>query len=223
MGEPCRLTTVSRMAATEKIAWQGVLIAVQPRIRLGRSFDQRSHTYLGYALRVRGTVGTETRDFLVGVGQGAHAKHQFQAGDTVSGEALPVTDPRLETVEFYKVSGLASMRHEQEAKTQPPPWRGVPPPLAVYRERGHRRLATRTYEEKCTACIWGCHMAVEMIIDQWNPNKRRYRTETFCYGPLSCALYQSGRQRRAPGRRGMTYIEENWIDEEATSHRRPEE
>jgi hypothetical protein len=24
-------------------------------------------------------------------------------------------------------------------------------------------------------------MAVEMIIDQWNPSKRRYRTETFCY------------------------------------------
>jgi hypothetical protein len=27
-------------------------------------------------------------------------------GDTVSGEALPVGDPRLETVEFYKVSNL---------------------------------------------------------------------------------------------------------------------
>jgi len=27
-------------------------------------------------------------------------------GDTVSGEALPVADPCLETVEFYKVSNL---------------------------------------------------------------------------------------------------------------------
>lgn len=26
-----------------------------------------------------------------------------------------------------------------------------------------------TYEEKCTTCIWGYPMAVEMIIDQWNP------------------------------------------------------
>ena len=31
-------------------------------------------------------------------------------------------------------------------------------------------------------------MAVEMIIDHWNPNKRRYRTETFCYGPRACPL-----------------------------------
>ena len=26
-----------------------------------------------------------------------------------------------------------------------------------------------------------------------------------------------------PGRRGMTYTEEDWIDDEATSHRRPDE
>jgi hypothetical protein len=25
-------------------------------------------------------------------------------------------------------------------------------------------------------------MAVEMINDRWNPGKRCYRTETFCYG-----------------------------------------
>ena len=87
----------------EKIPWHGVLISVQPRIRLSRSFDQRSHTYLGYTLKVRGSVATEAREFLLGVGQGAHAKHQFRAGDTVSGDALPVVDPRLETVEFYKV------------------------------------------------------------------------------------------------------------------------
>ena len=90
----------------EKIAWQGVLLSVQPRIRLTRSFDQRSHTYLGYTLKVSGRVGSEAREFLVGIGQGAHTKHQLQAGNAVSGNALPVADPRLETVEFYKVSKL---------------------------------------------------------------------------------------------------------------------
>ena len=60
-------------------------------------------------------------------------------------------------------------------------------------------------------------MPVEMIIDQWNPSRRRYRTETFCYGPLSCPLYQSGPVRTVPGRRrGMTYTEEGWVDDEAT-------
>jgi hypothetical protein len=42
---------------------------------------------------------------------------------------------------------------ERIAETPPPPWRRVPPPLPVYRERGHRRLAVRTYEEKCATCI----------------------------------------------------------------------
>ena len=214
---------IPRSRTVEKIPWQGVLISVQPRIRLNRSFDQRSHTYLGYALRVRGSIGGETREFLVGVGEGAHAKHRFRAGDTASGDALPVADPRLETVEFYKVSDLRVSVREIEEETQPPPWRGIPPPLSIYRERGHRRLAARAYEEKCTSCMWGCLMAVEMIIDQWNPERRRYRTGTFCYGPLSCPLYRSGPPRKVPGRRGMTYTEEDWIDEEATSHRGPDE
>jgi len=216
--------TLLRNVGCEKIAFQGVLLAVQPRIRLTRSFDQPSHTYLGYALKVRGRVGSETRDFLVGVGQGAHAKHQFRAGTAVSGDALPVPDARLETVELYKVSKLKVGRSEAEKEAPPPPWRGVPPPLSDYREFGHRRLAARTFQDKCWNCIWGCRMPVEMIIDQWNPSRRRYRTETFCYGPLSCRLYQAGPARTVPGRRPeMIYTEEDWVDEEATSHRRPEE
>ncbi len=30
----------------------------------------------------------------------------------------------------------------------PPPWETIPPELEVYRERGHRRLAARTYASK---------------------------------------------------------------------------
>ena len=67
-------------------------------------------------------------------------------------------------------------------------------------------------------------MPVEMIIDRWNPQRRCYRIETFCYGPLSCRLYQAGSARSVPERRpGMIYTEEDWVDEEATSHGRPEE
>ena len=207
----------------DKIPWHGVLFAVQPRIRLTRSFDQRSHTYLGYTLKLRGRVGSEAREFLVGVGQVAHAKHHFQAGTLVSGEALPVADPRLETVDLYRVSKLKVGLPEGEEQQLPPPWRGVPPPLAVYRERGHRRLADRTFKSRCASCIWGCRMPVEMIIDDWNPSPRRYRTETFCYGPRSCPLYQAGPVRTVPGRRGMSYTEADWVDEEETAHRRSED
>ncbi len=201
-----------------------MLISVPPRIRLNRSFDQSSHTYLGYALTVRGSVGTQSHEFRLGVGQGAHAKHLFRVGDSVSGDALPVADPRLETAEFYKVGNLkVGLRSPEQERPPPPPWRAIPPPLAFYRERGHRRLAARTYQEKCASCMWGCWMAVDMIIDQWNPSQRRYRTETFCYGPLSCPLYQSGPVRKVPGRKGMSYTEEDWVDVDATAHRRPDD
>jgi hypothetical protein len=66
-------------------------------------------------------------------------------------------------------------------------------------------------------------MPVEMIIDQWNPSRRRCRTETFGYGPRSFQPDQPGPARRVLGRRGMTYTEEDWVDDEATSHCRPEE
>jgi hypothetical protein len=208
-----------RGARLEKLSWLGKIVSVQPRIRLTRSFDERSHTYLGYALRVQGTVGDERREFSVGIGKGAHAKHQFQAGDIVSGVSEPVADSRLESVEFYKTSGLKVLERAETQAVLPPPWQGAPPELETYRARGHRRLDARTYEAKCQCCIWGCKMAVEMIIDQWNPSVRRYRSETFCYGPKSCSLYKAGPTRKVPGRKGMTWEEEDWIDDEATRHR----
>lgn len=66
-------------------------------------------------------------------------------------------------------------------------------------------------------------MAVTMIIDPWNPSERRRRFETFCYGPKSCRFYRAGATRRVPGRRGMQWEEEDWVDEEATAHRGPDE
>ena len=206
-----------------KIDWEGAVLSVQPRIRLTRSFDQRSHNYLGYVLRVRGVLGGEARDFIVALGKGAHAKHQLRAGDRVSGRGEPVLDARTETADLYKVSRLKVIARKREAAAEPPPLLGVPPALEVYRGRGHRRLAAKTYTTKCWACIWGCEMAVEMIVDHWNPSVRRYRRETFCYGLKSCALYKAGPTRKVPGRKGMSWEEEDWVDEDATAHRGPDE
>src|SRR5512134_2267100 len=206
-----------------KIAWEGDIVSVQPRIRLTRSFDQRSHTYLGYALRVSGAVDGRPREFSVGIGKTAQGKHGFQAGDRVSGEAEPVADPRLEPVELYKVAKLRLLGRTTAPAPTAPPWTGIPPTLETYRERGHRRLDVRTYEAQCSTCIWGCRMPVEMIIDQWNPSVREHRFETFCYGPKSCPLYRAGPTRKVPGRKGMSWEEEDWVDEEATAHRGPDE
>jgi hypothetical protein len=188
-----------------------------------RSFDQRSHSYLGYVLRVEGTIGHERGEFLIAVGKAAHKKHQFRVGMEASALAVPVPDARLETAGFYKTSGIKILRDAEDAPPAGPPFHGVPPNLDTYRSRGHRRLDTRTYETKCSACMWGCRMPVEIILDHWNPSKKRYRFETFCYGPKSCSFCRTGPPRKVPGRKGMSYTEEDWVDDDATSHRGPDD
>jgi hypothetical protein len=39
----------------------------------------------------------------------------------------------------------------------------------------------------------------------------------------ACPLYRSGPERKVPGRHGMSYTEEDWVDDEATSRRGPDE
>jgi len=209
-------------ARTEKVEWSGEVVSVQPRIRLLRSFDERTHSYLGYVLGIEGRCGEQTGAFAVAIGKGAQAKHQFRVGMRVSGVAVAVPDPRMETAGYYKASRL-NLLAGPEPQITPPPFHGTPPELTTFRSRGHRRLATQTYKGQCSTCQWGCLMPVEMIIDHWNPSKRRYRFESFCYGPLSCPLYRPGPNRKVPGRKGMSYTEEDWVDEEETSHRGPDE
>jgi hypothetical protein len=214
---------VGSLASLEKVAWSGRVAAVQPRVRLTRSFDERSHSYLGYVLRIDGVCGGEAGEFLIAVGEAAHKKHRFQTGMELAGCSVPVEDPRKETAALYKTSGLKIVKVAEGETPSGPPFLGVPPDLETYRSRGHRRLDARTYDVKCTTCIWGCRMPVEMIIDQWNPSRKQYRFETFCYGPKSCAFYRPGPTRKVPGRKGMSYTEEDWVDEDATSHRGPDD
>jgi hypothetical protein len=80
-------------ASAEKVAWSGRIVAVQPRIRLIRSFDERYHTYQGFVLRLDGTCGDVSGVCLIAVGKAAHEKHRFSVGMEVSGVSLPVSDP----------------------------------------------------------------------------------------------------------------------------------
>ena len=201
-----------------KIPFQGRLLSVQPRIRLTRSFDQRYHNYLGYCLTLLGTVGKENRTFSIGIGKAAGEKFGFRVGDNLQGLCETVLDPNLEPAEYYKVSKLKKTSDGLD-RGNPPPWEGIPPNLETYRARGSRRLEEMTYKKRCTTCIWGCNMPVEIIIDQWNPTDKMYRKETFCYGPLSCRHYTAGPTRMVPGRKGMVYEEDASLDVEETKHR----
>lgn len=215
--------TKTNRSNSDKHSWSGHLLAIQPRIRLLRSFDQRHHQYQGYVLKIDGMIGDEARSFLVAIGKGAQQKRQFRAGMDISGQSVPVADHRLEIAEFYKTSKLKVEKDDVGQPSDGPPFLDAPPDLETYRSRGHRRLAAKTYETKCSICIWGCRMPVEMIVDHWNPSQKRYRFETFCYGPKSCSFYKAGPTRKVPGRKGMSWEEEDWIDEDATAHRGPDD
>lgn len=166
----------------------------------------------------KGMIGTESGVFSIGIGKATQKKHGFRYGDSVSGQSAPVADERMEPVDYYRTSKLQLLIRGDEQISTSPPWHGVPPDLETYRWRGHRRLSARTYSTKCTSCIWGCRMSVEKLIDPWNPSFR-YRYETFCKGPRSCPLYRPGPARIVPGRKGMKWVEEDWIDEQDTAHR----
>jgi hypothetical protein len=122
----------------------------------------------------------------------------------VSGVCHPVANPRLDTVEFYKASKLAVHERVPKRRSPNPPSLGVPPDLAVYRARGHRRLDPKTYEANCSSCVWGCRMlAIETIIDGRKRSVRRYRIEPCCYGLKSCPQYRVGPKRNVPGKQGV--------------------
>jgi hypothetical protein len=207
-----------------KSNFRGELRSAQPRIRLLRSYDQRQHNYMGYALSLRGTLDDVQRSFSLGIGPGAQAKLQLRVGDVLEGEAEPVADPRLESVELYRASKLRVLARAGESAASGPPWRGVPPALDTYRGRGHRRLDEGAYRDTaCAECIWGCRMPVEITLDPWRPDEREYRFETFCYGPKSCPAYVGGPLRTVPGRNNTVWTEEDDVDQQGIAHRGPDE
>lgn len=205
-----------------KAPWEGVITAIQPRIRLMRVHNERSFVYPGYLLKVDGTIKGKERTFTVGVGKSAPAKLGLQVGMRVRGESIAVLDASASSVEYSKTKKLEVV-DGQVAETPPaPPWLGVPHDLPTYRDRGPRRLETETYEGACMTCLWACKMAVEISTDPRVRTKRVNRFETYCFGPKSCGQYKSGPCHKIPYMDGE--IEEpDGVDDTTTAHRGPDE
>jgi hypothetical protein len=129
-----------------KIVWRGTVVSVQPRSRLLRSFDERSHSYLGYVVIMDGQVGEQRRPFSVALGTAVYAKHQIQAGDELAGEAMPVADRDTEVAAFYKASNLKVVARRERQAGASPPWTGVAPDLPTYRPTGNKAIAASTHE-----------------------------------------------------------------------------
>lgn len=213
-----------KLHAARTYEFSGRILAVQPRINLTRSFTEQYHQYKGYNLKIDGIIDEGKRKFAIAVGPGAHRKHGFCRGIEISGCAQPVKTKHREHAEFYKVSKIKTYG-KPEPDDGPPTYR-IPPALEIYRERGMRPLDPKTYTSKCRGCQWGSRMPVELIIDHWDFNKpggKKHRYETFCYGPKSCELYQAGPPRLLLGRSGERMLEPDWIYENATARRGPDD
>jgi hypothetical protein len=98
----------------------------------------------------------------------------------LNGQSFLVDDPRMEAAMFYKTSSLKVVKDAEGEPPVGPPFLGVPPDLQTYRARGHRRLDARTYETKCTGCMWGCRMPVEMIVDHIHGSDLHRRAISRC-------------------------------------------
>ena len=195
-----------------KQEFAGRITAVKARIRLLRSFDQISHSYLGYVLVLDGHLdGQPVEELRIAIGPKAHEKHQFRIGDQVAGMTVAVADGETEWATHYKVSGLWLLdRGPAEQGALANPEGGIAPPLPDYRARGHLRLNKATHEKHCQCCPFGLVMPTEIIIDQWDPSRKRWRSETHCYGPRDCPRYRPGRPYRVPGRKpGMVWVDDD--------------
>ena len=188
----------------QHVRFQGLVVAVKPRIGLHRSFDQVWHSYHGYVLALENGP-------RIAVGQAAHAKHRFRIGDVIEGEGVPIPDPRADWAELYKVRRVKVLvRGPQTEERSADPDGGIAPTMEEYRTHGHRRLDPKTYERSCVRCPFGAVMATQIILDQWKPWKQKWRFETHCYGPRDCPRYRAGRPRTVPGReRGMVWVDDD--------------
>ena len=124
---------------------------------------------------------------------------------------MPIEHPEQGWADFYKVSGFKLISRGDASENRPADMNGgIAPPLSVYRENGHLRLDSKTYESKCSLCPWGLVMATEIILDHWNPSRKKWRFETHCYGPRDCSSYRPGKQRTVQGRKpGMVWIDDD--------------
>jgi len=104
----------------DKLSFTGQVTSIQPRIRLTRSFDGVSHTYLGYAIKIIGTIDDQQTTFTIGIGKAAQAKFMFKVNDIISEECLPVPDPDMEPVDYYKVSKLFKIEEGTQGSISAP-------------------------------------------------------------------------------------------------------
>lgn len=87
-----------------------------------------------------------------------------------------------------------------------------------YEERGAKLLSKSLWKTKCFKCIWA-NMANAEIQWDFDKNIKKYRFETFCYGPKSCKFYKMGTPRSVPYKNSGAALDDGALDEICTEGR----
>ncbi len=229
-----------------KVMWHGTILSIQPRTRVWRYVtDNRTHYHLGYLLFIaREAVDAQGKPellpdiksddecndkeygrdagkswFSVAVSEKQLMTLLFRIGDRVQGTAWTPQYPEREFADFYRAGSMKTLEHTTLSAQPPaPPWKYFPVPLRVYEERGARMLSKSLWQTKCFSCVWANMANVEI---QWDFDRdiKKYRFETFCYGPKSCKFYKMGRARSVPYKNRYAALDDGCLDDLCTEYR----
>jgi hypothetical protein len=203
----------------QKIEWRGAIASIQVRATVWRyKLDNRTHSEIGYNLFLGGEANGTPGWFSVAISEKQQEKGEFRIGDEVSGTAWTKMYDVSDYADYYRAGALKRLSAaEQNGADAAPPWKVAPPPLETYSWRGARQLALSRWKDKCFQCAWANMSAVEIEYN-WGVSKK-YRFESFCYGPKSCKLYEMGKARSVPYKDSSTDYDTGWLDDICTERR----
>ena len=161
-------------------------------------------------------------DLCVTISEKQQEKYGFRVGDLVRGTGWTPLYPETTFADFYRAGALKVLARREEdprptvvrvdgplspggspvprvfSSDYPgPPWVMAVPPVEVYGWRGARMLSLASWQEGCLPCVWASMAEVGIHCD-FDHGGVANRFETFCYGPLSCPLYDRGPARVVP-------------------------
>lgn len=202
----------------KKIEWKGTIVSIQPRTTVWRyRLDNRTHYHRGYNLFLEGEADGIKTQFSVAISEKQQQKLIFRIGDVAKGSAWTKMYEVSDYADYYRAGGLKIIKKVELTETTPPPYLIEPPDMATYEERGARMLSVSSYKGKCFQCAWATMSAVEIEYN-WGVTKK-YRFESFCYGPKSCKRYKMGKPRAVPYKDCGSSYDDGWMDELCTERR----
>ena len=206
----------------KKIEWQGTIVSVQPRTTVWRyRLENRTHYHRGYNIFLDGEVNGIKKRFSVAISEKQQQKFVFRIDDEVKGTAWTKMYAVSDFADYYRAGGLKITKRSRQVKTTHPPYLIEPPDMATYEMRGARMLSAACYNGKCFQCAFATMSAVEIEYN-WGVSKK-YRFESFCYGPFSCKQYKMGKARAVPYKDCGSDYDTGWMDDLCTERRGDDE